>query len=75
MCPKKHRLRLAKQVVLESLYASAFVRPKKAKMTSLILHDINTQMMILFLEPIAKDFNGCPIIMPVAKARCLQSKD
>lgn len=59
---------VAKQQVREYVYAYAAVAPQLGRMTALILHYANTQMMNLFLKQVSQDFAEYFIIMQVDRA-------
>lgn len=66
--PRPLRAVVLKQIVREYLYVFVAVCPQLGQMTALILPDCNTEMMLLLLQQVSKDFNQYFVIMLVDKA-------
>jgi transposase len=66
--PKPIRPHVPRQIVREFVYVFAAVCAKLGRLTALILPRANTEMMNLFLEQLAQDFQGYFIILLVDQA-------
>ena len=66
--PKPIRPQVPRQMVREFVYVFAAVCAKLGRLTALILPRANTEMMNLFLEQLAQDFQGYFIILLVDQA-------
>jgi transposase len=66
--PKPIRPQVPRQIVREFVYVFAAVCAKLGRLTALILPRANTEMMNLFLEQLAQDFQGYFIILLVDQA-------
>jgi transposase len=66
--PKLIRPHVPRQIVREFVYVFAAVCAKLGRLTALILPRANTEMMNLFLEQLAQDFQGYFIILLVDQA-------
>jgi putative transposase len=66
--PKPLRPTVPRQVVREFVYVFAAVCAHLGRLTSLILPTANTEMMNLFLAPVAQEFSSAFIILLVDRA-------
>jgi transposase len=66
--PKPIRPQVSRQMVREFVYVFAAVCAQLGRLTALILPRANTEMMNLFLEQLAQDFQGYFIILLVDQA-------
>lgn len=73
--PPGVRPKAPKQIVREYMYVFSAVAPALGKMTSLILPYANSEMMNIFLNQVAQDFEEYFVVMLVDGAGWHRSKD